>query len=100
MRNIVLVCNGGMSTSILANRIKELGGDGGEVNAYGEQEYSQHLKDADVVLIGPQIRYLIDDIRKRVGENVPVASIEPRVYGAMNAQKVLEMVDELLKDSK
>ena len=35
-----------------------------------------------------------------VGENVPVASIEPRVYGAMNAQKVLEMVDELLKDSK
>ena len=100
MRNIVLVCNGGMSTSILANRIKELGGDGVEVNAYGEQEYSQHLKDADVVLIGPQIRYLIDDIRKRVGENVPVASIEPRVYGAMNAQKVLEMVDELLKDSK
>ena len=100
MRNIVLVCNGGMSTSILANRIKELGGDGVEVNAYGEQEYSQHLKDADVVLIGPQIRYLIDDIRKRIGENVPVASIEPRVYGAMNAQKVLEMVDELLKDSK
>ena len=100
MRNIVLVCNGGMSTSILANRIKELGGDEVEVNAYGEQEYSQHLKDADVVLIGPQIRYLIDDIRKRVGENVPVASIEPRVYGAMNAQKVLEMVDELLKDSK
>lgn len=100
MRNIVLVCNGGMSTSILANRIKELGGDEVEVNAYGEQEYSQHLKDADVVLIGPQIRYLIDDIRKQVGDSIPVASIDPRVYGSMNAEKVLKMVDELLKDSK
>ena len=100
MRNIVLVCNGGMSTSILANRIKELGGEEVEVNAYGEQEYAQHLADADVVLIGPQIRYLIDDIRKQVGDSIPVASIDPRVYGSMNAEKVLKMVDELLKDSK
>ncbi len=96
MIKVVLVCNGGMSTSILANRINEVGGGKYEVEAYGEQEYAEHLDGAQCVLLGPQIRYLITDIRKAVGDDIPVESIDPRTYGTMNAQKVIEQIDRLI----
>ena len=95
MKKVILVCNGGMSTSIMANRINELGGGNYEVTAYGEQEYLEHLDGVDCVLIGPQIRYLLPNIKKIVGESVPVESIEPKTYGTMNAAKVIEQVDRL-----
>lgn len=98
MKKVVLVCNGGMSTSIMANRINEAGKGEYTVEAYGEQEYIDHIKDADCVLLGPQIRYLITDIKKVVGDNVPVEAIEPRIYGTMNAEKVIEQINNLTKN--
>ena len=97
MIQVVLVCNGGMSTSILASKINEEGKGNYSVSAYGEQEYGEHLAGADVVLLGPQIRYLIDDVKKVVGDSVPVASIDPRTYGTMNAVKVMAQIQQLLK---
>lgn len=97
MKKIILVCNGGMSTSIMANRINEAGKGEYVVEAYGEQEYVEHIKDADCVLLGPQIRYLITDIKKVVGDDVPVEAIEPRTYGTMSAEKVIEQINNLIK---
>lgn len=96
MIKVVLVCNGGMSTSILANRINEVGAGKYQVEAYGEQEYAEHLDGAMCVLLGPQIRYLITDVRKAVGSEIPVESIDPRTYGTMNAQKVIEQIEKLV----
>lgn len=42
MINIVLVCNAGMSTSMLAKRMVEAGNGEFDVNAYSEQEYLKH----------------------------------------------------------
>lgn len=95
MKNVMLICNGGMSTSIMANRINELLQGKYEVAAYGEQDYVDHLEGVDCVLIGPQIRYLLPDIQKMVGESIPVESIEPRTYGTMNAAKVIEQIDRM-----
>jgi PTS system cellobiose-specific IIB component len=46
------------------------------------------------VLVGPQIRYLIPQIKQNV--SVPVESIKPQIYGRMDAKAVLEMVEKLL----
>ena len=94
MKKIILVCNGGMSTSMLAKRMKDEGGGKYEVSAYGEQEYTEHLDGAACVLVGPQIRYLIPQIKQNV--SVPVESIKPQIYGRMDAKAVLEMVEKLL----
>ncbi len=91
MKKIILVCNGGMSTSMLAKRMNDEGGGKYEVSAYGEQEYTEHLDGAACVLVGPQIRYLIPQIKQNV--SVPVESIKPQIYGRM---AVLEMVEKLL----
>ncbi|WP_281627149.1 PTS sugar transporter subunit IIB [Traorella massiliensis] len=96
MINVVLVCNAGMSTSLLKARMNELGEGKYSVEAYSEQEYVKHTENADVILVGPQVRYLIDNIKAKTGNKIPVESIDPLAYGRMNATKILEQVDTIV----
>ena len=96
MINIVLVCNGGMSTSMLAKRMVEAGKGEFNVNAYGEQEYLKHTDVADIIMVGPQVRYLIDQIKERTNNRIPVVSINPLAYGRMYAAEVLTQATERL----
>ena len=66
MKKVVLVCNGGLSTSIMAKKLNDMGGNDYDVYAYGEQEYEEHLDGVDCVLIGPQIRYLFLEYKQRL----------------------------------
>lgn len=65
--NILLVCAAGMSTSLLVNRMNdaakakgiELNIEAhpvGSIDSYGEQ--------ADVILLGPQVRYELKNVQK------------------------------------
>ena len=56
MKKIILVCNAGMSTAMLAKRMQDAAGTALEVHAYGEAEFMQHIDGAAVILVGPQIR--------------------------------------------
>lgn len=95
MKKVVLVCNGGLSTSIMAKKLNDMGGNDYDVYAYGEQEYEEHLDGVDCVLIGPQIRHLLPGIQAKVGNDVPVEVIEPRTYGTMNVAKVVEQLNRM-----
>ena len=60
MKKIVLLCASGMSTSILVNKMKEAAAAAGkdyEIAAYSASEAATKAADADVVLLGPQIRF-------------------------------------------
>ena len=96
MINVILVCNAGMSTSLLEARMMELGQEKYNVHAYSEQEYFKHVENVDVILVGPQVRYLIDNIKAKTGNKIPVQSIDPLAYGRMNAAKILEQVDSIV----
>lgn len=96
MINIVLVCNAGMSTSMLAKRMVEAGKGEFDVNAYSEQEYLKHTDVADIIMVGPQVRYLIDQIKESTKNRIPVVSIDPLAYGRMNAAEVLKQAKEIL----
>ena len=85
MKKVVLVCNGGLSTSIMAKKLNDMGGN----------DYEEHLDGVDCVLIGPQIRYLLPGIQAKVGNDVPVEVIEPRTYGTMNVAKVVEQLNRM-----
>lgn len=98
MKKILLVCNAGMSTSILAKRMCDAGQGEYEVNAYGETEYLSHLDGVDCILIGPQIRYLLDSINKSVNNEIPVASIDTRTYGKMDGAAALKLAKSLIGD--
>lgn len=96
MKKIVLVCNAGMSTAMLAKRMNEAAEGEYYVEAHGEAEYIDFIEGCDLILVGPQIRHIIPSIQSAVGD-IPVKSINPQFYGLMNAKGVLDEVKKILQ---
>ncbi|EAC5223329.1 TPA: PTS sugar transporter subunit IIB [Listeria monocytogenes] len=94
MKNIMLVCNAGMSTGMLAKKIETASGNTLNVTAYSESEYTDYLDGVDLVLIGPQIRFLMPQIKQAV--SVPVHAISPVKYGIMDGKGVYEDIQKLI----
>jgi PTS system cellobiose-specific IIB component len=94
MVNILLCCSAGMSTSMLVKKMRTAAEEKGieaEIWAIPQSDLPDHKDKADVILLGPQIRYALNDVKKEVGENKPVDVIELMDYGTMNGKKVLEV---------
>jgi PTS system cellobiose-specific IIB component len=98
MRKITLVCNAGMSTAMLAKKMNEAAKGEYYVEAHGEGEFLDYIKGSDLILVGPQIRHLMPNIKAAVGD-IPVHSINPRYYGLMDAKGVLSEVSKILGDN-
>lgn len=97
--NILLVCNAGMSTGIMRLKLEqeaEKRGIDAKVNAIPMVELEDHKESADAILLGPQIRFALEDI-KSTAEGIPAMVIAPQDFGSMNAQKVFDEVLKLLK---
>lgn len=93
MKNILLVCSAGMSTSLLVNKMIAAAKDMGiEINikAMSISECASAVDQADIVLLGPQIRYQKSQVDALVKGRVPVEIIDMRLYGMMNGKAVLE----------
>ncbi|MDF9824632.1 PTS system cellobiose-specific IIB component [Breznakia sp. PF5-3] len=93
MTNILLVCSAGMSTSALVKKMQEAAEEKGiEANiwAVGDAESENHIGKADVICLGPQVRYLESKMKERVNNEKPVMVIDMASYGTMNGAKVLE----------
>lgn len=96
--NIVLLCNLGMSTGILVKRLEDEAKNRGldaAVKAYPLIELEEHLEGTDIVLLGPQIRFALDDVKKQAA-GIPVMTISPQDFGLMNAKKVLDEIQKIL----
>lgn len=100
MEKIMLVCNGGMSTSIMAKQIRDASEGRYDVVAYSEGVYANNLTDdIKVILIAPQIRFLVDEIQNVAGPNRIVKAIDMQTYGLMNGKKVLKMIDKIYQEN-
>ncbi len=100
MKNILLVCAAGMSTSLLVNKMKEAAKSKGvevNINALPVSECGNVIDTVDIVLLGPQVRFQKPQVESLVKGRVPVEVIDMRLYGTMNGQAVLEKALELIK---
>ena len=64
MIKIKLFCSAGMSTSILVQRMREAAKEKDiavEVSAHSVRSLEKELDDCDVVLLGPQVAYILKD---------------------------------------
>lgn len=93
MKKIMLVCSAGMSTSLLVTKMQKSSTEQGldtEIFACSEAEAKDKYKTVDVILLGPQVRFLLSNIKKAVdGTGIPVAVIDSIDYGTMNGEAVL-----------
>lgn len=95
---IMLICAGGMSTSILMKKMEKWGQDKGidlKVDAYGLSAYEDHFREYDVALLGPQVSYKLNEIKAKI--TIPVDQIASFDYAIGNVDNIMKQVDVLLK---
>ncbi len=99
--NIYLVCNAGMSTSILVKKMQEGAAKqniDATIEAFSVEILDERVDTADCVLLGPQIRHMLGDVKNVVNGKCPVDVIDMRDYGMIRGDKVLakalKMVEE------
>lgn len=100
MRKIVLFCAAGMSTSLLVTKMKEAAANMDyevEINAYPLSEASEKGVDADIILLGPQVRFDLKKVQALFPEK-KVEAIEMRAYGMMDGKAVITRVKQALND--
>lgn len=98
MKRVVLLCAAGMSTSLLVQKIRAAAEKKKiecTVNAYAIAEAENFKDSADIMLLGPQVRFQLNNVKKAC-PGIPVETIDPVIYGQMNGEKVLEHIMDVL----
>jgi len=88
-----------MSTSLLVSRMKkhaETLNEEVDIIALPVSEAGTAASSADVVLLGPQVRYQKSQVEASAGDT-PVQVIDMRDYGTMNGEAVLQKALQLMK---
>ncbi|MBC1475406.1 PTS sugar transporter subunit IIB [Listeria grandensis] len=100
MKTIMLVCSAGMSTSLLVTKMEKAAEDRNleaTIFAVSEAEAPDNIDKIDVLLLGPQVRFLESKFKKKLEPlGKPVAVINSIDYGMMNGGKVLDQALQLL----
>lgn len=101
MKKILLVCSAGMSTSLLVSKMEEAAKAKGiecQIDAVAEAEAKNRIDEIDVLLLGPQVRFLLSKFKGILDpKGVPVEVIDTVAYGTMNGEKVLNRALEIAK---
>lgn len=101
MLRILLSCAAGMSTGMLMEKMRDAAkAQGKEIKVWAVNTgaISANEGEFDILLLGPQVAYLLNDMQKKYGATLPVAVIRPMDYGRMNGAAVLAYAEELLAD--
>lgn len=92
-KTIILTCNEGMSTSIMANKMRKYAEECGyALNVYAinigriEEEYQK----ADLILLGPQVVYMQESIIKNIDNACPVVAINAEYFSKLDGKSAIE----------
>lgn len=98
-KHIYLFCSAGMSTSLLVSKMRAQA-EKYEVpvviEAFPETLAGEKGQTADVILLGPQIAYMLPEIQ-RLLPNKPVEVIDSVLYGKIDGLGVLKLPLRRLK---
>ncbi|NTW96518.1 MAG: PTS sugar transporter subunit IIB [Erysipelotrichaceae bacterium] len=93
---VLLICASGLSTSILVNNMRQYAPREDRIMACSVSELSTYLNDADVILVGPQLRHQIKDIEdKAYLTSKIVALMDPKIYSRIDGEGMLEQARSL-----
>ncbi|MCW8348330.1 PTS sugar transporter subunit IIB [Vibrio sp. ZSDZ65] len=100
MKRILLCCSAGMSTSMLVKKMQVAAKERGvecEIQAKSVSEFDEDIAHYDVCLLGPQVRFQLDELRKVATEHGKnIEAISPQNYGMMKGEEVLEQALALI----
>lgn len=95
-KKVLLICAGGMSTSILMKKMEKYAGDNQfalKIEAVGIAAYEEVFKDYDIILLGPQVSYKKAEIQAATQK--PIDVIAAYDYAIGNAANIFKQVDKI-----
>ena len=99
---IRLFCAAGMSTSLLVSKMQEAAREKGkdaDIAAFPVTELERLADGIDVVLLGPQVGFQLDKVKKICDpKGIPAAVIPTADYGMCNGMNVLKFAYQLAKN--
>lgn len=97
MKRVLLYCNGGFSTSILADKINnESKAKGIEVEASANDILNieaQVTSSSDIIVLGPQVSHREGEIKQQFPNNT-VLQLTMQEFGMMNPERVFAELGE------
>lgn len=92
-----------MSTSLLASKMQEVATQYNlpiEVKAFSDSKMEDIVSqfNPDVILLGPQVKYLEKETKAKYEPNTPVEVINLEDYGKVNGERVLKFAISLIKN--
>jgi PTS system cellobiose-specific IIB component len=101
MLKVMFVCAAGMSTSLLVEKVNKVAKEKGiELNVYAlsEAEAKKDLSQADILLLGPQVRHLEKSFRKTLEDAksaTKLGVVDMIAYGRMDGEAVLKQIQSM-----
>lgn len=96
---ILLVCGSGASSGFMAANIRKAAAARGmdaKVVARGEAEIENYVDEIDVLMVGPHLAYILDEVNEYIGDHpVKVILMKPDYYSTLDGNKA---VDHLLAE--
>ena len=93
MINITLICAAGMSTNLLVKKMKDYAQQEGieaTIIAMSIDSFSEYEGNTDVLMLGPQIGYRLNEVKETYGDKYKVSVIDMTTYGMLDGKKVVK----------
>ncbi|CUU22843.1 PTS sugar transporter subunit IIB [Duffyella gerundensis] len=104
MKKIMLCCSAGMSTSLLVKKMLDEAAKRGlevEIKAFGVAEFEQQVGQYQVVLLGPQVKYMQKDLQSKADAyGIRVEPINMMDYGMQKGAAVLDFALSLIENNQ
>ena len=96
--NILLTCNAGMSTSLLAEMMMQANKkleENNKVWCIDIEKVEDEIEKCDVLLMAPQVRHALKRMKQSYGDRVPVGMIRSEDYGRLDGMSTLQYAKQL-----
>lgn len=96
MKNIkvLLVCGSGASSGFMAANMRKAAKEENldlSIIARSESEIADYIDDIDVLMVGPHLAYVLDDIDEYTyGTDVPVILMKAEYYASLDGKQAIE----------
>ena len=97
MKQIILACSAGLSTSLLVSRMQEAAQQMGyacSIVAVPIDDLMTTPAEVDMILLGPQIRFKLKQLQKSYA--CPIEVVDMTTYAMMDGAKVMRHVVDVL----
>lgn len=99
MKKVILLCAGGMSTSLLVSKMESAANQLGiecKVSAHPVTMAKTVASDADIVLLGPQIRFELNNVKTMLPDK-EVRVIDMIDYGMIDGEAIIKKIVDFIK---